>query len=413
MTDIDADIQVPSKLLPLFTTESDFIGIYGGRMSGKSEAVARVAILKMIADRRRGVKYGFFREVQKSLNDSVKSLLERVIHEAGLAEFFHITDKTLKCTLNDIDCVFSGLLAHTVDTMKSLDKLVFAWVEEAQSISQRSIDVLEPTVIRNRDFKIIYTWNPDNENTPIHKHMLVSPPPNSKTININYLDNKFLNDTALAIIDNLKRTNFAAYRHIYLGEFITENENAIWSKNLIDQHRIQEIGELKTVVIGVDPAGGDIKKAKKGGNDEYGIVACGILKDSGHGVVLEDASGTYKPEAASKAIARLYHKWHAGYVVAESNYGGQMVSDIVKLADKNLRVKLVTAVNSKRYRANPVHNRYERGDIKHFGIHSVLEYQMCNWTEDEKYSPDRMDAMVHAFRDLFKLASTGTKVYAA
>ena len=410
---MQVNFDIPDKMLPLFSDDWDFFGAYGGRMGTKSETVARWHIMKVMSEQSQNVKYGFFREVQKSLSDSVKSLLERIIYTYGLEKYFYIGKTEIVCKINDVPFVFSGLLNHTLASIKSFDNVKYAWVEEAQSVSQASIEILEPTIIRNPGAKIIYTWNTDTITTPIHQHMIVNPQPNTKIVNINYTDVKrFLNKTALNIIENLKKTNYAAWLHIYMGGFKQENKNAIWNVSIINKNRIDDMPDLKLVVIGVDPSGGDTQKSKKGGNDEWGIVAVGITHDN-IVVVLEDGSGTYKPKNASGKISELYERWKAGFIVAEDNYGGQMVSTVIKSENRNMVVNLVRAISSKRYRANEVLNQYERDRVKHYGHHGILENQMTDWDEDKKYSPDRLDAMVHAQRFLFKLNRIGSTVYAA
>ena len=96
-------------------------------------------------------------------------------------------------------------------------------------------------------------------------------------------------------------------------------------------------------------------------------------------------------------------------VVAEDNVAGDMLRDVIRLADSNLPVQLVTAINSKRHRANPIAVRYEQGLVHHYGIYNILEYQMSVWTESSKTSPDRLDAMVHGMRYLFGNAGVSFK----
>jgi phage terminase large subunit-like protein len=146
-------------------------------------------------------------------------------------------------------------------------------------------------------------------------------------------------------------------------------------------------------VVGVDPSGSD-----KTTSDEAGIVICGIDSE-GHGYVLEDDTGLYSPNQWAYKAIQKYNEWNADRIVAEVNYGGDMVETIIRNIDRNVSYKSVTASRGKYLRAEPIAALYERGKIHHVGRYDKLEDEQCLWLPGDK-SPNRMDALVWCFTDL-------------
>ena len=125
--------------------------------------------------------------------------------------------------------------------------------------------------------------------------------------------------------------------------------------------------------MAVDPSGGDKER-----NDEVGLVVVGMDAQK-HGFVLADHSGRYSPETwASKAVA-LYRQFKADRIVAEANFGGQMVESTIRVVDRIAPVKLVHASRGKQARAEPVAALYEQGRIHHCGTFIGLEDEMVTW----------------------------------
>lgn len=180
------------------------------------------------------------------------------------------------------------------------------------------------------------------------------------------------------------------------AEFMADVEGALWTYDNIDRHRVthgDSPPEMRRVVIGVDPAGG--------GGDEIGIVCAGVGTD-GHAYVLDDASMMGSPNAWATAVANLYVRRFADRVVAEKNYGGDMVEHTLRTAAPNLPVKVISATRGKQQRAEPVAALYEQGKVHHVGAFGTLEEQMTTWDPADRRakSPDRMDALVWALSDL-------------
>lgn len=140
---------------PITKSNARYKGIHGGRGSGKSHFAGEYFLGKMIAGHRRVV---FGREVQRSIADSSKQLLEDKIRQFGMENDFIITDSEIRYPKNESLAVFKGLLSHTAASIKSLEKFHDLCVDEAQQVSQYSLDIVTPT-FRQPDSEMLFLWN--------------------------------------------------------------------------------------------------------------------------------------------------------------------------------------------------------------------------------------------------------------
>lgn len=186
------------------------------------------------------------------------------------------------------------------------------------------------------------------------------------------------------------------------AEILEDNPSALFSRDQIDRARVRSYPQLRKVVVGVDPSGGTGDE-----NDEQGIVVAGVDANGHDGYVLADYSCKRSPlEWAYRAIT-AYHEYLADYVVAEANFGGDMVKHTIRTADPNVPVRLVTASRGKAVRAQPVADLYAQGRVHHFASLPRLEDELCEWDPDGKGpSPNRLDAMVWAMSELMVTART-------
>ncbi len=179
------------------------------------------------------------------------------------------------------------------------------------------------------------------------------------------------------------------------GEFVDEIEGALWTRAMLEHLRGKPPAQMSRIVVAVDPA---VTSGLL--SDETGIVVAGI--GGGYGWVLQDRSLRASPAMWASAAVEAYHSWQADRIIAESNNGGDMVRDTILGVDSTVPVKLVTASQGKRTRAEPIAARYEQGKILHAegADLTALEGQMCTWLPSSVESPDRMDAMVWAMSEL-------------
>lgn len=184
------------------------------------------------------------------------------------------------------------------------------------------------------------------------------------------------------------------------GILLDDNPFALWQRTNLDEHRVGKVPELARIVVAIDPP----STSEDEDSAEAGIVVAGLGMD-GHGYVLEDLSQQASPLKWAQIAVAAFHRWKADRVVAETNQGGEMVEHTLRSVDKFIPFTGVHASRGKRTRAEPVSALYEQGRVHHFGVFATLEDQMCEWMPDVDDSPDRMDALVWAFFDLFPLAT--------
>lgn len=173
---------------------------------------------------------------------------------------------------------------------------------------------------------------------------------------------------------------------------VQEREGALWSRALLDRSRVAAAPQLTRVVVAVDPSGG---------GDAIGIIAAGLGAD-GRAYVLEDrtAPGAKGPAFWAREATALYRARMADRIVAERNFGGDMVESTLKVADPGAAVRMVTASRGKVVRAEPVSALYEAGRVVHVGTFAELETEMTSWVPGDPDSPNRVDALVWAITDL-------------
>lgn len=211
-------IQIPRWAKGLVTCNKRNIGIKGGRGSGKSHFMGEVPILsRHIADPQR--KTVCIREVQKSLKFSSKALIEQKIRKLGVSNLFDITQNEIKDKRGSGIIIFQGMQDHTADSIKSLEGFDCAWVEEAQNLSHRSLELLRPTIRKNGS-QLYFSWNPEDEGDAVDKFMLdgvKNDPDRFELVHVNFDQNIFISDELLAEEAYDRKYNPDTYDHKWLG----------------------------------------------------------------------------------------------------------------------------------------------------------------------------------------------------
>jgi len=216
-------IDTPRWAVPLLQP-SRYKGIYGGRGSGKSHERAEALIERCIMERTFAV---CIREVQKSLAQSVKKLLELKIEAMGVGKLFEVQQTVIKCPNGGL-IIFQGMQNHTADSIKSLEGYDIAWVEEAQSLSQRSLDLLRPT-IRKPGSELWFTWNPSQATDPVDVLLRgENPPPDALVVQANYRDNPWLPDVLRSELEYDRSRDPDKFAHIWLGEYQRNSEARVF-----------------------------------------------------------------------------------------------------------------------------------------------------------------------------------------
>lgn len=181
------EIVTPRWALPLLKP-ARYKGAHGGRGGGKSHFFAELIVEAHVLDP--NSKSVCIREIQKSLRHSVKALIEAKIEALGVSSLFDVQRDLIINKNGSGLIIFQGMQDHTADSIKSLEDFDRAWIEEAQSISARSLRLLRPT-IRKPGSEIWASWNPQNATDPIDQLLRADPPENSIVVSVNLQDNPF------------------------------------------------------------------------------------------------------------------------------------------------------------------------------------------------------------------------------
>lgn len=244
-------IQIPIEFQRLLDDDWREAAVWGGRYSLKSHTVARVLLIKSMQSK---IRIGCFREYQVSIADSSYQLLVDLINKYELTEFL-VTRDTIINKLTGSDFIFKGL-HNNIQNIKSLEGIDWAWVEEAHTITNQSIEILVPT-IRNPHSKIIWTYNRWNELDPIHQRLVIEGRPDVLLINVNYdVADKYgwLDEATKKEIEWDRINNPSLYNHKWLGQPISQTEMAIISRDAILKAMNQEIEGDGQIEVGVDVA---------------------------------------------------------------------------------------------------------------------------------------------------------------
>lgn len=203
-------------------------GAHGGRGSGKSHFFAERMVEEAISDRIRGV---CIREVQKSIKHSVKLLISDKIASMGVSSMFEIEDAQIKGP-NDSLFIFQGMQDHNADSIKSLEAFDRAWVEEAQTMSQRSLELLRPTIRADKS-ELWFSWNPESPKSSVDQLLRgKNKVTNSIVVEANWRDNPYFPKELRQEMETDKTTDEDKYNHTWEGQYRQALEGAIYAKEI-------------------------------------------------------------------------------------------------------------------------------------------------------------------------------------
>lgn len=234
----------------LLNPEWRYLIYYGGRSSGKSNSTALALILRGRKDKLRIL---CTREVQNTIKDSVHKLLSDIIEQNGFIDY-EITKDSIRNTKTGTEFIFKGL-RHNTNEIKSTEGIDICWVEEAQSITEQSIDILTPT-IRKPGSQIIFTFNRFNELDPVFVKFVMNKTPDTyiKKVNYDVLDRAGLLPDVIKLEIEHDKDNPDLFAHKWLGEPISQSDKAIISRSKILEAMNRQVDDDGAIEIGVDVA---------------------------------------------------------------------------------------------------------------------------------------------------------------
>lgn len=220
-------IETPRVFAPLLAP-SRYKGAHGGRGSGKSHFFAELLVEEALSEK--AMTALCIREVQKSLKESSKRLIEGKIQALGVGHLFKVYEDRI-VTPGDGLFAFVGMQNHTAESIKSYEGFKRAWIEEAQSISERSLSLLRPT-IREAGSEIWASWNPRRKTDAIDRFLRAGDIDNAIVVQANWRDNPWfpaeLEKERLTDLDKYPER----YEHIWEGAYATAFEGAYFAPQL-------------------------------------------------------------------------------------------------------------------------------------------------------------------------------------
>jgi phage terminase large subunit len=217
-------LDTPRWALPLLEP-ARYKGAHGGRGGGKSEFFAGRIVEEMVANKDYSVLC--VREIQSSLANSVKRTIELAIKSAGVEDLFDMHRDQIRRRGGSGIVTFVGMRDHTADTIKSYSNYDVAFVEEAQALSQHSLDLLRPT-IRKPGSEIWFAWNPRRATDPVDRFLRAERPEGGVVAEVNYWDNPWFPNELKREMEHDKSHDIDRYHHVWCGKYEQRTARAVF-----------------------------------------------------------------------------------------------------------------------------------------------------------------------------------------
>lgn len=230
MTGATLNIDTPRAFKPLLA-DARYKGAKGGRSSGKSHFFGGSLIERCILKKTDAV---CVREVQQTLKYSVKKLLESKIQTMNAGAYFTVLDDRIKAPRGGI-ITFQGMQSHNAESIKSLEDYDIAYVEEAHTLSQKSLDLLRPT-IRKPGSELWFGWNPRSPKDPVDAFLCGEHPPEGAiVVHANYRDNPWVSEETLRDVAYDQKRDPEKYEHIWLGKYEQRSESRVFKNWRVEE----------------------------------------------------------------------------------------------------------------------------------------------------------------------------------
>ena len=255
------EINIAEPFRELLTTHKRYKLFYGGRAGGKSFAFAD-ALLTLATSKK--LLIACVREVQNSIKDSVYKLISDRISFYGLNEVYRLYEDKIVNLTNGSKFIFKGIMDHNAQNIKSLEGVDICWCEEAQKLSARAWEILNPT-IRRQGSEIWLSMNREEDMDPVWKALALKSDEDTLIRKVNFYDNPYCPDDMKKLALKSKAENLAEYLHVWEGEPRADSsDNLIARADVYKAMDIKEIAKIGAapLIMGVDVARfGDDKTA--------------------------------------------------------------------------------------------------------------------------------------------------------
>lgn len=305
---MEVDLKLPEKALFLFDPHRTKV-LYGGRGSGKSWSMVR-ALVALAASKK--IRILATREIQKSIKDSVHKLMADQIEQLELGSYFDVLDTVIR-GYNGSEIIFAGLSNETAASIKSYEGVDIVYVEEAQTVTKKSWDILIPT-IRKPGSEIWVSFNPELDTDDTYRRFVVNTPPNSKVEFINYYDNPAFPDVLEQERVHCKETDPDSYDNIWEGICKSAVDGAIYAKEVEQANR-----EGRFSFVPYDPRLKVHAVWDLGWNDSMAIALVQVLRSEVRVIkYIEDSHKTLDWYAGE--LNKLNYNWGHDYLPHDGDH---------------------------------------------------------------------------------------------
>jgi len=397
-----------------------FVMLFGGSRSGKTFIIVRAIIIRALAasGSRHAILRFRFNHVKASV---VRDTFPKVMNLCFPNVSYHLDKTDWFVEFPNGSQIWFGGLDDKERTEKILgQEHVSIYLNESSQIMYSSVllaitrlaQVVTYTVegvTKTLRPKMFFDCNPPSMAHWSYKLFIkkLDPESNKKLTNPEDYDSLQMNpadnedNLSPVYLKTLQNMPARMRKRFYDGGFADTTENALWTLEMIDKWKVEETPDMQRIIVAVDPSGaGDEDNLD---NDAIGIVVAGLGTD-GNGYLLEDLTVKAGPATWGKIAASAFERHQADLIVAEKNYGGEMVKFVVRAAKPKVPFKSVTATRGKVVRAEPISSLTEQGKIRFAGDFNDLEDELYSFTTmgfiGEK-SPNRADAFIWAMSELF------------
>jgi phage terminase large subunit len=327
----------PDKLQFLFDPYRYKVS-YGGRGSGKSWSYARALLIQAA---NKPLRVLCAREIQRSIKQSVHTLLNDQIQALGLGAFYEVLEAEIR-GLNGSTFSFTGLATNTVESIKSFEGCDIVWVEEAQTVSKKSWDILIPT-IRKPDSEIWVSFNPNVDTDDTYTRFVVEPPENARVVKVNWQDNPWFPQVLEDERQHSLKTN-PDYANIWEGECKAAVDGAIYANEI---REAQENGRITQVPY--DPMLKVHVVFDLGFNDSMAIILCQRgVSDIRIIKYIEDNHRTL--DSFSSEIRSLNYNWGTMFLPHDGKSkdykSGMSAEDIMRKQGWSVRIVPVSSIEA-------------------------------------------------------------------
>ena len=319
-------VEIQEQYAPLLEGGKRYYLYYGGRAGGKSFAFADCLL---VLGRQKKLFIACVREVQDSIKDSVYKLLQDRADYWGFSDYVFYQDR-VDNLLSGTRIIFKGLQDNNAQNIKSLEGVDICWIEEGQSISQKSWDILNPT-IRKKGSQIWISMNREEENDPVWKSVGANPDDRTYVCRVNYTDNIYCPDEMKYLAEKMKREDYDGWLHVWYGEPVQQGDLKLIGYKEVHKalENVVNLSNDVPLIIGVDVA-------------RFGDDCTAIARRKGRKAFQIKKYAKYDNVQVANLVTRIINEEHPARVNIDAGGLGAGVVDI--LFDRGYR-SVVRAVN--------------------------------------------------------------------